>query len=182
MDDAALVDKVLAGEQDAFALLVERHQRWVTVVALRSTRRLEEAEEMAQETFLRAYQALASWRRDGPFRAWLGQILRNRLRDRARTAGPHPEPLDSAPEAGCDPEQERVLLDQELLASLRQAYDDMPSGRQREVVRMRFLEGKTLAEIAVALGLQVGTVKIHLFRGARRLKEQLADGRPEVMP
>ncbi len=182
MDDAALVDKVLAGEQDAFARLVERHQRWVTVVALRSTRRLEEADEMAQETFLRAYQALGSWRRDGAFRAWLGQILRNRLRDRARTAGPHPEPLDSAPEAGCDPEQERVLLDRELLASLRRAYDDMPAGRQREVVRMRFLEGKTLAEIAIALGLQVGTVKIHLFRGARRLKEQLADGRPEVMP
>jgi len=182
MDDAALVDKVLAGEQDAFTRLVERHQRWVTVVALRSTRRLEEADEMAQETFLRAYQALGSWRRDGAFRAWLGQILRNRLRDRARSKRPTPEPLDSAPEPAGDPEQERVLLDQELLAALRQAYDDLPAGRQREVVRMRFLEGKTLAEIAAALGLQVGTVKIHLFRGARRLKEQLADGEPEVMP
>ncbi len=182
MDDAALVDQVLAGKQDAFARLVERHQRWVTVVALRSTRRLEEADEMAQDTFLRAYQALSSWRREGAFRAWLGQILRNRLRDRARSSGPLPEPLESAPEPASDPQQERVLLDQELLEALRRAYDELPAGRQREVVRMRFIEGKTLAEIATALGLQVGTVKIHLFRGARRLKEQLTDGGPEVTP
>ncbi len=180
MDDATLVDRVLAGEQDAFSQLLERHQRWVTVTALRSTRRLEEADEIAQETFLRAYQALRTWRREGPFQAWLGQILRNRLRDRVRSLGPLPEPLETAPEPGTAPEQERKLLDQELLTALREAYDNMPAGRQRQVVRMRFLEGKTLAEIAKALGLQVGTVKIHLFRGARRLKEQLAEGRPEV--
>ena len=182
MDDATLVDMVLAGEQDAFSQLLERHQRWVTVTALRSTRRLEEADEIAQETFLRAFQALRTWRREGPFQAWLGQILRNRLRDRVRSLEPLPEPLDAAPEPSSAPEQERSLLDQEMLSALRQAYEDMPAGRQREVVRMRFLEGKTLAEIASVLGLQVGTVKIHLFRGARRLKEELSEGRPEATP
>ena len=175
MDDATLVDKVLAGEQDAFARLVERHQRWVTVAALRSTRRLEEADEMAQETFLRAYQALASWRREAPFRSWLGQILRNRLRDRARAATPLAEPLEAAHDPGGEAEQERALLDRELLDALRRAYDELPAGRQREVIRMRFLEGKSLAEIAGALGLRLGTVKIHLFRGSRKLKEQLAE-------
>jgi RNA polymerase sigma-70 factor (ECF subfamily) len=182
MDDAKLVDRALTGDQGAFTRLVERHQRWVTVAALRSTRNLEEADDMAQDTFLRAYQSLATWRREAPFRAWLGQILRNRLRDRARSLGPLPEPLDAAPEPGSDPEQERQLLDRELLAALRQAYDDLPPGRQREVVRLRFLEGKTLAEIAAALGIQVGTVKIHLFRGARRLRERLGSGEPEVTP
>jgi RNA polymerase sigma-70 factor (ECF subfamily) len=182
MDDAKLVDRVLAGSQEDFARLVERHQRWVTVAALRSTRNLEEADDMAQDTFLRAYQSLATWRREAPFRAWLGQILRNRLRDRARTLGPLPEPLDAAPEPGSNPEQEQRLLDREMLAALRRAYDEMPPGRQRQVVRMRFLEGRTLAEIAAALGLQVGTVKIHLFRGARRLREQLSENEPEVTP
>ena len=180
MDDLQLVDSVLAGDTEAFGQLLERHQRWVTVVALRSTGNLEDADEMAQDTFLRAYQGLASWRREAPFRAWLGQILRNRLRDHVRR-GPRPSaPLETAPEPRMDADQERRVLDEELLGSLRRAYQELPAGRQRQVVWMRFVEGRTLAEIANALGLQVGTVKIHLFRGTRKLRQGFAEGDPEV--
>ena len=72
------------------------------------------------------------------------------------------------------PAQERRLLDEEMLQALRRAYDEIPAGRQREVVRMRYIDGKSLEQIATALGLRVGTVKAHLFRGTTRLREMLA--------
>ena len=179
MDDAQLVDRVLAGDSEAFGDLVARHQRWITVVALRSTGNLEEADEIAQDVFLRAYRALGGWRREASLRTWLGQILRNRLRDRSRSAGPVLEPLEEAPDPAVPPEQERRMLDSELLQALRRAYDAIPEGRQRDVVRLRYLEGRRLDEIAGILGLQVGTVKAHLFRGTQKLKGMLA-GMDEV--
>ena len=89
MSDAQLVDRVLAGEQEAFGDLVGRHQRWVTVVALRSTHNVAAADDLAQDTFLRAYRALSSWRREASFRTWLGRILQNRIRDWARSKEKH---------------------------------------------------------------------------------------------
>jgi RNA polymerase sigma-70 factor (ECF subfamily) len=170
MDDAQLVDRVLLGDREAFGGLVERHQRWITVVALRATGNLEEADDLAQETFLRAWRSLAGWRREAAFGTWLGHILRNLLRDRGRAASPATESLEAAADPAADAEQERRLLDREMLEALRRAYEAIPPGRQREVVRMRFLEGRRLDEIAAALGLQVGTVKAHLFRGTQKLR------------
>ena len=174
MDDAQRVDRVLAGDGEAFGGLVERHQRWITVVALRATGSLGEADDIAQEVFLRAYRGLPGWRREAGFHTWLGHILRNLLRDRGRSAVPAAEPLDAAPEPGVEADQEQRLLDRELLEALRQAYEAIPPGRQREVVRMRFLEGRRLDEIAASLGLRVGTVKAHLFRGTQKLRRMLA--------
>lgn len=174
MDDATLVDRVLSGDRNAFGDLVARHQRWITVVALRSLGSLEEADDAAQEVFLRAFRGLGSWRREASLRTWLGHILRNLLRDRRRAAGPPLEPLEATPDPGVPPEQERRMLDEEMLAALRDAYEAIPAGRQREVVRLRYLEGRPLEEIARQLGLRVGTVKAHLFRGTRRLESALA--------
>ena len=175
MDDAALVARVLAGDREAFSDLVRRHQRWVTVVAYRSTHDLSLADDVAQDAFLRAYQALAGWRGEASFRTWLAQIVQNLLRDQAAGPGRREEPLGAAAEPlAVEPGQEQALLDRETLAALRQAYAAIPPGRQREVVRMRFVEGKRLEEIAKVLGLRVGTVKAHLFRGSRKLRALLA--------
>lgn len=170
-----MVDRVLAGDQAAFGEIVRRHQRWVTVLAYRSTGDLAEADDVAQDLFLRAYHGLAAWRHEASFRTWIGRILVNLLRDRARAAGPRDEPLELAAEIAEEPAQERRLLDDETLAALRRAYEAIPPGRQRQVVRMRFLEGRRLDEIAAALGLRVGTVKAHLFRGGRKLRAVLAE-------
>ena len=175
MDDADLVDWVLAGEGEAFGLLVERHQRWITVVGLRATGSIQEADDLAQDTFLRAYRALPSWRREASFRTWLARIHRNRMRDRSRAAQ-QDVPLGSIDEPAADPTQERALLDAEMLDALRRAYDAIPAGRQREVIRMRFVEGRRLEEIARSLGLRVGTVKAHLFRGVGRLRMAVLGG------
>ena len=104
MDDAQLVDRVLAGDNEAFGDLVARHQRWITVVALRSTGNLEEADEIAQDVFLRAYRALGGWHREASLRTWLGHILRNRLRDRSRSDRPVLEPLEEAEDPAVEPE------------------------------------------------------------------------------
>ena len=175
MDDAALVARVLAGDREAFSDLVRRHQRWVTVVAFRSTRDLSAADDVAQDAFLRAYQALGAWRGEASFRTWLAQIVQNLLRDRAADPDRREASLEAAAEPiAVEPGQEQALLDRETLAALRQAYAAIPPGRQREVVRMRFVEGKRLEEIAQALGLRVGTVKAHLFRGSQKLRALLA--------
>jgi len=180
MDDASLVARVLAGDREAFSDLVRRHQRWVTVVAYRSTRDLSLADDVAQDAFLRAYQALAGWRGEASFRTWLAQIVQNLLRDHAAGHGRREEPLEAAAEPlAVEPDQEQALLDSETLAALRQAYAAIPPGRQREVVRMRFVEGRRLDEIARALGLRVGTVKAHLFRGSQKLRALLAPASAE---
>ena len=174
MSDDLLVEKVLSGDQKAFGDLVERHQRWVTVVALRATGNLATADDLAQDTFLRAFRALTGWRREASFRTWIGRILQNRIRDWARSEKVDAEPVEAAKEIAVHPVQERQLLDEEMLQALRRAYDEIPAGRQREVVRMRYIDGKSLEQIATALGLRVGTVKAHLFRGTTRLREMLA--------
>ena len=176
MSDALVVEKVLAGDREAFGDLVERHQRWVTVVARRATRNLAVADQLAQDTVLRAFRALGTWRGEASFRTWLGRILKNRIRDWARSEKALMEPMDETNEVAIHPTQERVLLDEEMLQALRRAYEAIPAGRQREVVRMRYLEGKPLEEIATALDLRVGTVKAHLFRGTQKLHEMLAGG------
>ncbi len=94
MSDAQLVEKVLSGDREAFGALVERHQRWVTVVALRATGNLATADDMAQDTFLRAFRALPGWRREASFRTWIGRILQNRIRDWARSEKVTVEPVD----------------------------------------------------------------------------------------
>lgn len=174
-DDAELVRRARDGDSGAFARLVGRYQRALTSWAIARCRNLEDADDLVQETFLRAFRGLRRFRDDSRFGPWLFRILANLAADRARRSGREVawSETDSASyaEPGDGPEDQ--VLASEIRRALERSLEELPPGRQREVFRMRFVEGMAVREIAGRLGVHSGTVKVHLFRLARRLRGKL---------
>lgn len=173
--DAPLVQRARKGDLEAFSALVERYQRPLTARALACLRQVQDADDLVQETFLRAWRGLGSFRDDSRFGPWLFRILRNLVVDRSRKAWREvegaEEMVERAADAGPSPEQE--LMQQDLAARVQQALDAIPEGRQKEIFRLRYQQGLPIAEIAGRLGLHTGTVKVHIFRTSRRLRQRL---------
>jgi len=176
----AAAQKITAEEFDA---LVRRHQRRVHRFLLMLLRDPEEADNLTQECFLRAYQSLSSFRGESSLETWLLRIAANLARDHGRNRkasfwkrllgygdeeedGPGPEVAS----AGASPEQ--VLLVREDVRAVWDVANQL-SQQQRAVFLLRFVEEMELSEIACALGLQVGSVKTHLFRAVQRVRSQL---------
>lgn len=140
--------------------------------ALKSTRNIEDADDLVQETFLRAWTNLSSFRDETRFGGWLFRILGNLAADRGRRSGR--EVLGGeevfAAQAAPGPSPETRVLSAELARAVRDEIAAIPEGRKREVFLMRFVEGLPLQEIADRLGVHTGTVKVHLFRLSRDLR------------
>lgn len=179
-DDQALVTQVIAGDQQAFAELVELYQRAVYNLAYRMLGNAGEAEDAAQETFLRAYQHLSHYDPDRPFKTWLLSIASNHCIDRLRKRRltwlsideplpPHPA-LTSAEDA---PEPAAVLTEQQemiqkMLADLAPEY--------RAAVIFRYWYDLSYAEIAELLGTTESAIKSRLFRARQMLADQVRAG------
>lgn len=177
-DDAALVTASQAGDQDAFAILVQRHQRRVFNLVYRMLQQYEEANEVTQETFLAAWQGLPSFRGDARFSTWLYRIAYNcclkqlelRKRDKALQVAMEEEHLlDHAGEENATGSQLEAAayqsLVQEHLATLPAKY--------RVVLVLRHLQDMTYEEMADILRMPIGTIKTHLFRARNLLKERI---------
>lgn len=174
-EDAQLVARAVRGDLEAFDALVTRHQRQLMARALASTGRLEDADDLVQESFVRAFENLAALKEPEAFGSWL-RTIHDRLavdRSRRRKTGAELRPALGAqlPDEAPDPEQR--LLSLELAEQVKQALACLPPGRQREIFRMRYQEGLPIQEIAERLGVHTGTVKVHLFRSARALRRHL---------
>jgi RNA polymerase sigma-70 factor, ECF subfamily len=177
-DEARLVVASKQGDQDAFAQLVQQHQRRVFNLVFRMLQEYEEANEVTQETFLAAWQGLPSFRGDARFSTWLYRIayncalkqLEQRKRDQALQTVVQAEYV-----ATNRNEEERV--DAELEARARQSAVheqlSMLPAKYRIVLVLRHLQEKTYEEMAEILTLPVGTIKTHLFRARNLLKERL---------
>lgn len=186
---------VLAGDRDAFRILVERESRALVRSCYRILGDLHDAEDAAQEAFVTAYRALGTWRGDGPFGAWLARIgVRIAVRKAARRRpvawidptpiGAHGEGLgtDGATLVGerailaalgqteSDPAQ--LVIRAERASAIRSAVANLEEP-YREVVALRFFSELSLAEIADEAGRPLGTVKTHLHRGLQRLRRTL---------
>jgi len=178
--DDVLVRRARRGDDEAFAELVRRWQRPLMARALAAVGRVEEADDLVQETFLRAWRNLRGLRNPGGFGAFCLTTLRRLVVDRSRRGDVPAEAGDEAAAAAPDPAPgpEDELLAAELRRAVREELAALPPGRQREVFRLRFGEGLPLREIASRLGLHAGTVKVHLFRGTRQLRARLVGTRP----
>ena len=180
--DEALAVEARAGSEDAFRELVERFEGPVFNLIVRMVRRDALAEELAQETFLKAWKALARFDPERRFSSWLFKIAHNTALDALRRPGLEPlsldepvEPGGEAPEPPADPRAEdplaRALFRQagealeQAVAGLRPAY--------REILVLRFVEGLAYEEIAEVTGSPLGTVKVHLFRARQELARRL---------
>jgi len=174
-EDGALLDRLRAGEARAFEELVIAYQHRVFGVAMRMLGNAAEAEEVAQEAFLRAHRAIASFRGEAKLSTWLygiaSRLCLNRLgSSERRLTRQGEETLDRLAEAGADPAAE--LERSEMEQALHRAIAELPDER-RIVVVLRDLEGLSYEEIAAALDLELGTVRSRLHRARMDLKGKL---------
>jgi RNA polymerase sigma-70 factor (ECF subfamily) len=179
-DDAALVARTLAGDQSAYAGLVERYQGEVFHLALRYTRVREDAEDLAQEAFLRAFRALASYDPGRPFGAWLYAITARLCIDHHRRRKVRPVSL-TRPEEGtaaeereweiADPSEgpEALLVHRDEAARLSALIDRL-SPDYRLAILLRHAEDLSYEEIAEATGVPLGTVKARIHRARNQLR------------
>ena len=180
-DEGGVVERILAGDREAFGELVSRYHRVVFSVAYRMTGTRAEAEDLCQDVFLRVYQNLNRFDRGRPLGPWLRKITCNRalnhLRRRQLERGlfhesdSEPAGLDS-PAAGEDPAQR--LARSERADRLGRAMEALPP-RQRLAVTLKYVEELTADEIAEALGAPRNTVKTWLLRARETLRRELAD-------
>ena len=174
-DAPLFLERLRAGDAQAFEELVASHQHCVFGVALRMLGSAAEAEEIAQEAFLRAHRSLPEFRGDARLSTWLYAIVSrlclNRLASGDRKAVRHGEEIllrVADPRGGPDAGAERG----ELEAALHRAIAEL-SEERRVVVILRDLEGLSYEDIAVALGIELGTVRSRLHRARLDLKDKL---------
>ena len=177
--DEALAERVRAdGDVAAFSDLVTRYRARVTALARRmlTASSSDEAEDVAQEAFVTAYDKRATFRRGEPFRPWLYRIAVNRCLDRLRAQSRRPifVEIGSVTEpAGSEGDPLESLLSEEGEERLAAAVAALPP-KLRAVFLLRHLDDLSYDEIAAAAGVPLGTVKTHLFRARAQLRAALA--------
>ena len=172
-DDRELIARAAQGDERAFSELVRRHQGWVRQLAFRYARQGQDAEELAQEIFLRAWRHARSFRGEAAFATWLYRLAVNAcLNFRAgRRARPEPLPLPDGLESG-EPAAGAELAASEREARLREALASLPA-RQRLALVLASFEDKSYEEIAAAMGISLSSVESLLFRARRGLAAAL---------
>lgn len=171
--DREIVRRCLAGEQDAFAELVRRHQRAVYGIAARMLGDRDQAEDAAQETFVRAYTRLSTFRGDSDIRAWLVRIVTRLCIDLLRARRRRPEVL--LDDQGSDPADAGWEASVTERHSVARAIAELPPHYQAAIV-LRHLQHMSYSDMAAALGIPVATVKTRLSRARRMLRGYLRMG------
>jgi len=172
-DDAVLVDAALAGSADAFDALVGRHRRTVYQLCYRYVHHHEDAADVTQDTFVRAWRALPTFRGQARFSTWLYRIAVNACLNKVAARIPPGEPLDA--ETLVDRHQPRpgdALLAAERAALVRAAVAALPP-RQRAALILRTYHELSHQEVADIVGTSVGAVKANVFHALANLRKRL---------
>jgi len=183
--DTVLVQRTVAGDQRAYGLLVLKYQRRIQRLIGRMVRDVDLVEDIAQETFIRAYRALHQFRGDAQFYTWLYRIAVNTAKkfllelkhdptvsesflandDEDETSRKKNEPIaDEGPES--------ILAAKEIAAVVNAAMDDLPEDL-RQAVTLREIEGLSYEEIATAMNCPVGTVRSRIFRAREAISARV---------
>ena len=176
VDEKQLVRRAQAGDTEAFATLVARHQQFVYNLAWRTLGNQQEAEDMTQETFVRAWRALPRFRQQAQFRTWLYRIVVNlcynrlpKLRREFDALGE--EVMETLPTQPFENPAVHVEHN-ERRAFLHQQINALPEA-QRLLIMLRYQQELSYQEIATIVGRPLGTVKTGLFRARLRLRKAL---------
>ena len=176
--ELTIIRRVQHGDIDAFELLVTAYEKNVFNVALQMVGNREDAQDMAQEAFLKAYNSLDSFRGDSKFSSWLYRIVSNVCLDFKRRQGRRPSSsltveddegetleLDIADES----QSPEALLERKLTReAVRRGLQELPD-EQRQILLLREIQGMSYEEIGEAMGLEEGTVKSRIFRARKKL-------------
>ena len=180
LSDEELVELAQEGSRPAFASLIERHKAAVFSMALRIVGNREDAEEAAQDTFVRAFRALERFRRDAKFSTWLYRIAMNVCLTKARQSRLDVTSIDASmdedddsvplqiPDQGDNPDQ--LVERSEFRERIRALIASLPP-RYSAVLTLYHIQNLSYEEISQTLDLPIGTVKAHLFRARNALKK-----------
>jgi RNA polymerase sigma-70 factor (ECF subfamily) len=175
LDETALVEACLAGRRDAFDVIVERHRRAVYQLCYRFVSNHEDASDLSQDVFLRAYRGLRGFRGSASLATWLYRIGVNVCLNRVTAKAPPIESIDERQHvdrsAESAPEQ---LLRDERAARVRAAIAQLPR-KQRATLILRIYQEMSHQQIADVLGSSVGAVKANFFHALGNLKKLLGD-------
>ncbi len=182
MEDKDIIEQVLGGDNDAFGLLVEKYQTKVYNLALRMSGNEDDAFDLAQESFVRAWRNLGGFQFESSFSTWLFRLTSNIcldfLRARKRRAAVSLTMTDdedeetqlAVPDPGKTPEEAVIAAEDRAL--LTRAINELPAD-QRQILTLRAIDDLSYAEIAEILQLQEGTVKSRLSRARAALRNKL---------
>lgn len=180
-----IVQRVLGGEVDAFALLMERYQDYVLAIVKRHAPP-NQVEELVQEVFIKAFQSLGGWRQAGRFRAWLSVIAvrtcydywrkhyRTREVSMSALSEAHREWLDRVLADASETSWQDITRRREAREILDWALDQL-SAADRMVLELVYLEGHTVKAAARLLGWTVSNVKVRAFRARRKINKLLLE-------
>ena len=184
--DLQLVERTVAGDQRAYELLVIKYQRRIERLIARMVRDPDLVQDIAQETFLRAYRALHQFRGEAQFYTWLYRIAVNTAKKALVEMRRDPVMLESAlhvldeddetfrarNEPSTDETPETVMAAQEIAAAVNAAMDALPEDL-RQAVTLREIEGLSYEEIAAAMNCPIGTVRSRIFRAREAISAKV---------
>jgi RNA polymerase sigma-70 factor (ECF subfamily) len=185
--DQMLVERTVAGDQRAFELLVMKYQRRIERLIGRMVRDQDLVEDIAQETFIRAYRALAQFRGDAQFYTWLYRIAVNTAKKALVDLKRDPLVSESALKSGGDDDDETsvmenelttaetpetVLAAKEIAATVNSAMEALPE-ELRQAVTLREIEGLSYEEIAEVMNCPIGTVRSRIFRAREAISAKV---------
>ena len=173
--ESHVIARAQQGDAEAYDWLVAKYLRRVVSIAYGLVRNGHDAEELAQEAFVKAYENLGRFRADAPFGPWIFRIVTNLALDvrKHRTKFRHEEIAENEPATRRD-DAELPALSNEIAARIDAAIEELPE-MQRIVARLHLVEEFDHAEIATMTGLSEGTVRSHLSRAREKLRTNLAD-------
>jgi RNA polymerase sigma-70 factor, ECF subfamily len=180
--DEELVLRVQKGDKKAFDLLVIKYQHKIVQLVSRYTKDPSEAQDVAQEAFIKAYRALSSFRGESAFYTWLYRIAintaKNFLMAKSRRNSnfevdvQDAEQIENAPQLQGYDTPEQLLLNEEILRTVNNAIEELPE-EMRLVITLREMEGMSYEEIAQIMDCPVGTVRSRLFRAREAIDNKL---------
>ena len=183
-DSSLLIQKALAGDQTAYHGLVKRYHHGLYVMIFQMIKNREESEDLVQETFMKAFNALGHYNNQFAFSTWLYKIAYNNCIDAIRKRKLKTLPLDrpiqhsdgetmqDIRDDSSSPEKEYLYA--EKRNRIQKTIDDLPD-IYREVILLRHQEERSYEEISERLGLPIGTVKARIFRAREVLKKKLRE-------
>lgn len=177
LSDIELIEQTLAGNQAAYADLVKRHQRFVFTLAMRFAKGREDAEEIAQDCFIKAYRSLASFQQNSKFSTWLYSIVYTTAmtflrKKRIDTSSIDDEATYLQIESKSGSYDANNIENKSRSFYVNQAIEQLLPD-DATIITMFYKGEQSLEEIAQVLGIEANTVKVKLFRARQRLKDRL---------